>query len=145
MSAFDRFEVYKPTWDSQQFFQICGTDKGLAIELIDLYKQQFDSSMLKLTKAVKENDQPNAILFSHDIKGSSANLGCKGVSEKALELEKLARAGKLADMQPKLPELAAVQKKSTDIFEEVLEDFPEDDEYDDDDEDEEDDDEEDDE
>ena len=126
-----RFDEYKPTWDSQQFFQICGTDKGLANELISLYKQQFDSSMQKLMKAAKEKDQPNSILFSHDIKGSSANLGCKAVSEKSLELEKLARAGKLSDLEAKIPELATVQEKTMEIFTKVLADFPEEDEYDD--------------
>jgi HPt (histidine-containing phosphotransfer) domain-containing protein len=137
MSAYEKFEQHKTLWNAEQFFQICSSDEELASEFVNLYQTQFNSSFDKLQLALRSHDQQNAILFSHDIKGASLNLGCKEVSQIALELEKLARSAKLAEMEPLIPKLQNAQNKAMEILNEVLQNFPtegfdDDDDYDDD-------------
>jgi len=138
--ASSEFAHHSPTWNAEQFFQICGADKELAVELINLYRQQFDQSFQKLKNAVNENDLQNAVLFSHDIKGASVNLGCQDVSTHSYTLEKLARDGRLLEMKGLFDGLQDAQTKVSKILDEVLDNFPEEEDYSDDYEDDEDDD-----
>mmetsp|Transcript_6447 Transcript_6447/g.9720 ORF Transcript_6447/g.9720 Transcript_6447/m.9720 type:complete len:144 (-) Transcript_6447:95-526(-) len=123
--AGEQFSHYAPRWDHEQFFQICGSDKDLASDLISLYQQQFEESFKKLKTAVDSDDKPTAILYAHDIKGASGNLGCQSVSTHSRELEMMAKAGKLEEMKGKLDGLTEAQKEVMKILTEVLENFPE--------------------
>jgi hypothetical protein len=43
-----------------------------------MYKTECDGKLPLLNQALSLRDKPNAVLLSHDIKGSSANIGAEG-------------------------------------------------------------------
>lgn len=62
-----------------QLQDVTGGDIDFQKELVDLYANEFESSLSKLEGAARAKDQPNSVLYAHDIKGSSANVGAEGV------------------------------------------------------------------
>eukprot|EP01114_Cavostelium_apophysatum_P004580 TRINITY_DN148_c0_g1_i1.p1 TRINITY_DN148_c0_g1~~TRINITY_DN148_c0_g1_i1.p1 ORF type:complete len:119 (-),score=25.42 TRINITY_DN148_c0_g1_i1:267-623(-) len=86
-----------------QLHDISGGDISFERELIDLYRNEFANTLENLTVALASNDQKSAILYSHDIKGSSANIGAEAVRLLGERMEYLAREGQLTEASVYLP------------------------------------------
>jgi two-component system, sensor histidine kinase and response regulator len=72
-----------------------GGDRDLYDELVGVFKEEYPNIEAELRRAVESRDAKTLERSAHTLKGSSANLGAVGVSNAALELEKLARSGEL--------------------------------------------------
>jgi PAS domain S-box-containing protein len=72
-----------------------GGDRGLYYELVDVFKKECPGVEAEIRRAIDDRDARTLERSAHTLRGSSSNLGALGVSDAALELEKLARSGKL--------------------------------------------------
>lgn len=71
-------------------------EEGLE-ELLDEYLDDTHSQLSQLRTAVDGNDTAAINSIAHTLKGSSGNLGIKGVSQRCADLEQEARSGVVAD------------------------------------------------
>ena len=68
-------------------------DRGLLEELVWLFAEECPKNMTEVRRALDVLDAHLLEMLAHTMKGGSANLGAKGVSEAAFELEKHACSG----------------------------------------------------
>lgn len=59
----------------KQLQDISSGEIGFERELIDLFRQGFESAVAKFEEAFRTGDQKGCIQWAHDIKGSSRNIG----------------------------------------------------------------------
>ena len=99
-------------------------DRDLLEEIVRIFTGECSTNMDAIRQALSAGDAPLLERLAHTIKGASANLSAAAVSATALNLEKLAAAGNLADAREwvdklqheigrLLPELASVCQKVT--------------------------------
>jgi two-component system, sensor histidine kinase and response regulator len=72
-----------------------GGDRGLYYELVEVFKKECPGVEAEMRRAIDDRDARTLERSAHTLRGSSSNLGAIGVSDAALELEKVARSGKL--------------------------------------------------
>jgi two-component system, sensor histidine kinase and response regulator len=72
-----------------------GGDRDLYYELVDLFKSEFPNVETAMRSAIDGRDAGALERSAHALRGSSGNLGAIGVSYAAMELENLARSGKV--------------------------------------------------
>eukprot|EP01116_Phalansterium_solitarium_P019866 TRINITY_DN5705_c0_g1_i2.p2 TRINITY_DN5705_c0_g1~~TRINITY_DN5705_c0_g1_i2.p2 ORF type:complete len:251 (+),score=64.24 TRINITY_DN5705_c0_g1_i2:85-837(+) len=94
-------------------------DMEFLTQLIELFKETTVENLESLRLALEQSNQHDAIHFSHDIKGSSANLGAQLARVHAAEMERLSRDGQLEDCAKMMPEL----KRRLDTIFKALDDF----------------------
>jgi len=93
--------------------QISNAEPGFFRELIELYSQQMPKSIQKLSIALKAQNEKESVLMSHDMKGSSANIGAEACRDLAAEMEKLCKERKFQETENLL-------KKMPGLLEETL-------------------------
>lgn len=67
-----------------------------------------EQSLHDIRQAVRDQDAAALILLTHSLKGSAANLGAPALSNCSAALEQIARAGNLAAIDGRLPDLVKV-------------------------------------
>lgn len=77
------------------------------IELIDAYNAETGQLIERLRQALSDQDATAFGRLAHSIKSSSASLGALAFSQQARELEMLAKANDLSDVEPKVEQLAS--------------------------------------
>jgi two-component system, sensor histidine kinase and response regulator len=75
------------------------------IELIDIYKQDTPRRLAALRQALEQADFEALRREAHTLKSSSAQLGAMEISNMAKDMEALARAGKIDDMDARIAHL----------------------------------------
>jgi two-component system sensor histidine kinase/response regulator len=70
-------------------------DRQLLEELLQLFAEECSNNMSEIRRALEKGDARHLERLAHTMKGASANLGAKRVSEEAFELEKHTRSGTL--------------------------------------------------
>lgn len=80
-------------------------DKDFERELIELYKEACTEKLPFLEEALEAGHPENSILYSHDIKGSSSNIGAEGVRRISERMEILTRAHRFKEAFDMIPEL----------------------------------------
>jgi histidine phosphotransfer protein HptB len=88
-------------------------DRDFEQELIDSYKQSVSDHLPKLTRALKDSDLPNSVLYSHDIKGASSYIGAEAVRFLSGKIEALC---KQKDLKPAVPIVTELQKEVKEVF-----------------------------
>jgi histidine phosphotransfer protein HptB len=109
------FEGETPTDKFQQHTLQNYSDGDLDFEkdLIESYKQSISEHLPKLGEAFENDDLPESILHSHDIKGSSSYIGAEAVRWVSGKIEALCKQKNLKDAATHLPEL---QKEADEVF-----------------------------
>lgn len=74
-------------------------------ELIDIFLHDTPLRLKELADATAAGDVPTAARAAHSVKGSAGNFGAAGLARIALELETAAKAGQLAEVAAKHPEI----------------------------------------
>jgi len=97
----------------------CG-DKEFEKELFDMFQEHFGGTFKKLKEALEKKDHANAVLYSHDIKGSSANLGGVGIKAVSEKMETLCKVFLYEEAAELLPVLEEEHKKMTSAFKSYL-------------------------
>ena len=82
-----------------------GLDEAEYTELLKLFAEISRSELNAIWAAIASGDVHMAISAAHSIKGASANLGLKDISEEARAIEELSRAGRLDEIGGPVREL----------------------------------------
>jgi len=91
----------------EQLNEISGFDLIFEKEIFDLYEQQFHEKYELLEKALKIEDKTNSVLYSHDIKGSSANIGAFHMQAISAKMEHFSKEENFAAAAQLLPDLTS--------------------------------------
>jgi HPt (histidine-containing phosphotransfer) domain-containing protein len=75
--------------DMEDFKNRVGDDIELIMEIFQLYLDDAEKLMTKITLAANKNDIPALKKSAHAMKGTSASISAKAVQERAYELERL--------------------------------------------------------
>jgi two-component system sensor histidine kinase/response regulator len=82
-----------------------GGDIELLKEIAELFLEEYPQVVSDLHKALEAGDSKAVERTAHGLKGSVANFGARAVVDAALELERLGRAQKLAEVSHVLSSL----------------------------------------
>ena len=80
-------------------------DESMARSISQSFVREAAQHIAGLTKALGASDVATATRHAHSLKGSSANLGAPQLREISAEIERLIRAGELAQATERLPQL----------------------------------------
>jgi len=95
-----------PRLNKKRLQDISEGDKAFEKELIDLYKETCTEKLPLLQVALENNDYDNSVLYSHDIKGSSSNIGAEAVRRISERMESLCRNREYREAYSLMPELS---------------------------------------
>ena len=84
------------SFDWNQLHQLAGGDKDFEVELLDMFINDAESSVMQLAEAVANGNVTVVEDIAHYIKGASANVGALTLSSLAAQLEVQAKRGQLA-------------------------------------------------
>jgi len=73
-------------------------DAALLRQVIAAFLERAPSTLAELRDAAARGDTPGVLAAAHAMKGTSATLGARALSERCAELEHLARAGSMPDV-----------------------------------------------
>lgn len=79
--------------DRKELMERVGGDEDFAKEIIAIFMEDTPSQMEKLNLALKENDPVRVKHQAHTIKGSSANIGARGLTDTAFKMEMTGKDG----------------------------------------------------
>jgi HPt (histidine-containing phosphotransfer) domain-containing protein len=85
-----------------------------------MYRQTCEEKFPLLETAFAEENNANSVLYSHDIKGSSANIGAESMREVSAIMEKLSRDANYKAAASYLPALRTRYEKTCEVFDEYL-------------------------
>lgn len=88
--------------------------------MIESYKLSVGEHLPKLREALEADDQPNSVLHSHDIKGSSGYIGTNTIRFITGKMEKLCREGSLSTAAENLAELESEVKETFKLLDTYL-------------------------
>ena len=74
-------------------------DKGVLVDLLDVFQEDFLKKRAVLTEALTTKDIAKVREVAHSMKGSSANISAKRIYATCLELEKLAKTNSTDGMR----------------------------------------------
>jgi len=98
-------EPFMPHLRLEQLHDVSGEDLEFEEDLFGTFKEQFEASFSKLADAATRKDKDNSVLYSHDIKGASRNIGADELGRVAKEAEDSAREAKYTRILEMLPQL----------------------------------------
>jgi two-component system sensor histidine kinase BarA len=75
----------------------CNGEVSLLTEILDLYAREEPRLLSQLEAALAKPDAPAVQFAAHSLKGMAGNLDAGLVQKAAFELERMARAGELAE------------------------------------------------
>jgi CheY-like chemotaxis protein/HPt (histidine-containing phosphotransfer) domain-containing protein len=92
--------------DRSQFDHLCdlqdAEDPDFIRDLVDLFLVETPRRIGDMRAALKKGDVRTLAHIAHTVKGAAANFGARAVQTRCHQIEALARAGKLADIEPVL-------------------------------------------
>lgn len=103
-------------FDRDGIFERLAGDEDLIAEIIETFLDDIPRRIKSLADAVESQDQKNAELESHTIKGSSANIGGEALRALASEMEKAAKEGNFEFIEAHLNDL----KEAFDLLKQVM-------------------------
>lgn len=105
------------SFDWNQLHQLAGGDKDFEVELLDMFINDAESSVMQLSEAISTSNLAVVEDIAHYIKGASANVGALALSSVAAQLELQAKRGQLVQA-PKL--LGQLQRCCQDVRQAVM-------------------------
>jgi len=107
-------------FDSSRLNEVSEGDKEFEQDLIVLYKSTCEEKLPLLEKALRESDQKNSILFSHDTKGASASIGAEAVRKISEKMEMMSKDGEYQEALLLFPKLKAELKETYKVLEKYV-------------------------
>ena len=102
-------------WDRNFAFEQSGDDEEILEELLGLFRDSSSSDLVKIEKALTDQDSGGVADAAHSIKGAAASLGIEGVRIVTADIEKNGRAGDLGSVPDLLLTLKALLVEAADI------------------------------
>ena len=94
-----------PVFDRAGMLTRLMDDEDLARTVVESFLEDIPRQIESLRSYLAAGDAEGALRQAHTIKGASANVGGESLRAAALEMEKAAKAGDLADVMARLPDL----------------------------------------
>lgn len=107
-------------FDSSRLTEVSDGDAEFEADLIGIYKETCEEKLPLLEEALKKEDAENSVLYSHDIKGSSANLGAEAVRKISGDMEMLARKQEYKEAHKLFPDLKQELQETYKVLEDFL-------------------------
>ena len=86
-----------PGIDTEKGLNLYGDDEEIYLIVLNSYVSNMPAVLEKI-RSVSEETLPAYSISVHGIKGTSANIGAVNLQEQAAELERMAKAGNLAEI-----------------------------------------------
>ncbi len=106
--------------DLARLEEVCGGDFDLERELIHTFDEDSRARLREMEALIVKGDCANLRITAHALKGASANMGAKRMSEMAANLEQMAIAGNLQQAQTVLEKLTRAQQEVQAVFMDYL-------------------------
>ena len=94
-----------PTIDRQALMDRLGGDESLALEVIDLFRQDCPGAVARILEAIESGNVGALQTAAHALKGAAGNLSATAVSAAARALEVMGQSGNVSGAQAALAEL----------------------------------------
>jgi HPt (histidine-containing phosphotransfer) domain-containing protein len=85
--------------DYDKLSERLGLQKDEYLELLELFLETGKADVIKIDKALADNNASEASKAAHSLKGSSGSLGLKAISEYARDIEKYAKENQLVKIR----------------------------------------------
>ena len=105
-------EPQLPLLDIDDFAERVGGDMDIVSDILNTYLQEAPIALAAIEAAVKAGDATALRMAAHKLKGMSANVSAKALSELAGRMEKAAAQGKLDGIEGALAELREALNKT---------------------------------
>jgi len=109
-----------PRFESWRLRDVSEGDKDFEKELIDMFRSTTEEKLPTLQEALRTQNKDESILLSHDIKGSSSNIGAELIRLVAERIELLSRAGKFVESLECVPQLRKTLVDTNKVFDEYF-------------------------
>ena len=83
----------RPPFDIPSLRQRCMGDEAFVIEILGKFRDRLAEDIERIADLLGRGDLEQVARFAHSLKGASANVSAVALAERALDLERLARAG----------------------------------------------------
>jgi HPt (histidine-containing phosphotransfer) domain-containing protein len=93
--------------DRSALMERLSNNKQLYKMIMEMFLQKTPQALKELQKAIERGDHSEARLLSHNLKGTAANLGAEIFYDLSLDMEQLAKKGKLDGAEEKFEKIAS--------------------------------------
>ncbi len=91
--------------DLQGLCDRCMGNLDLVQRVLDKFEQRLPEELAELERVLELGDAAEIALVAHRIKGNSSNISAGALQQAAAEIEDLSRAGRVAEISARLPNL----------------------------------------
>jgi two-component system, sensor histidine kinase and response regulator len=117
-------ETDKPAIDAAIVAALQEDDGSLLRELRDLFAAEASEQLARMLQAFQEGDATMLATAAHRLKGSAVTFGAWEMQSRCIDLETLAKAGKIKEAQPLIDELASECQRVTSSLDQIIENPP---------------------
>ncbi len=82
-------------FDLQEFMERVQNDKGLLLELLDIFTEDYKTKRQLLSEAIDKQDYEQVRSIAHSLKGATGNISAKVLRETFNQIENMAKAENL--------------------------------------------------
>lgn len=93
-------------FDREELLNRVDGDRELLADVLVLFKESCPRILSEMEAAIRQSDAEALARAAHTMKGSVGNFAGKAAFQKAIELEDIARTGRLSTAQPVYEELS---------------------------------------
>ncbi len=94
-------------FEFDELFDRCMGNLEFMERVLSKFQQRFGENLEQLEKALDAQDREEIVRVAHRLKGESANVAAGGLHNRAAEIERLGRKGRVVDIPPCLAQLRA--------------------------------------
>jgi len=103
-----------------QLHDVSQNDISFEKELIQVYRDELLKTVVNLETVLRTGDKEASVRLSHDIKGSSANIGAEAVRQIGAQMEALCKDSKFSEAATFLPLVKQSFEKTLQAFAEYF-------------------------
>ena len=92
-------------FEFDELVERCMGNLAFVERVLNKFRQRFGENLEELEKAVEAHDPEGIVRVAHRLKGESANVAARGLQDRAGEIERLGRHGRVSDIRPCLTQL----------------------------------------
>ena len=93
------------TFELDELVERCMGNLAFVERILAKFQQRFGETVEELENAVDAHDPERIVRAAHRLKGESANVAARGLQDRAGEIERLGRHGRVSDIRPCLTQL----------------------------------------
>jgi len=110
-----------PRFESWRLRDVSEGDRDFEKDLIDMFRSTTEEKLPSLADVLANQNKEESVLLSHDIKGSSSNIGAELLRLVAERMEHLSRADKFSEALECFPQLRKALTDTNEVFDKYFE------------------------